>query len=360
MLVGQNVSGLAELAAYTQANPDLNPHDLRDTSDISTIWNGKSSFPDNLIEYSGRVCYHSTSKMGHAPGFIPARVREGHEDIIEHVVVSVRFFATKQPMEWRHVTPHISVMLEDSGTHHPNTLVTANARVWLFLFRRGLGMEALPILAGVCPSVFGEFETRRLEPFVGNRARLFRMVPDEMPPMRVTLLGYTQGSLPDTDNIEQKSHHMSATFLFEGISRALTHQLVRHRLAGHSQASQRYISRDKGEWSMVFPPKAMEDEAIKSKLEKVWRYLEDAYDELRDMGLKKEDARFILPNACETRIVTSMSFYAWRHFIWLRALDKAAQWEIRKMGQSVLRFLYMIAPDMFEEEWQTLQSKKGI
>lgn len=360
MLAGQDVSGLAELAAYTQINPDLNPHDLRDTSDISTIWNGKSRFPENLIEYAGRLCYHSTAKMGNAPGFIPARVREGHEDIIEHVVVSVRFFATKEPMGWRHVTPHISVMLEDSGTHHPNTLVTANARVWLFLFRQGLGMEALPVLAGICPSVFGEFDVQGLEPFVGNRARLFRMVPDEMPPMRVTLLGYTQGSLPDTDNIEQKSHHMSATFLFEGISRALTHQLVRHRLASFSQVSQRYASLEKGGWSAVTPPKISDSDEASAKMDEVWQYLEDAYSELRKMGIRKEDARFILPNACETRIVTSMSFYAWRHFIWLRALDKAAQWEIRKMGQSVLRFLYMVAPDMFEEEWQTLQNKKGI
>ena len=74
-----------ELVAYSQANPALDPADLLETSDLATIWNGASTFPENVIEYAGRVCYRSTHRMGTAPRFIINRVKEGHEDIIEHI-----------------------------------------------------------------------------------------------------------------------------------------------------------------------------------------------------------------------------------------------------------------------------------
>ena len=66
------------------------------------------------------------------------------------------------------------------------------------------------------------------------------------------------------------------------------------------------------------------NEEAQAKLSEAWAYLQQTYQELREMGIRKEDARFLLPNAAETRIVTSMNFAAWSHFLWLRAVDKAA------------------------------------
>jgi len=86
-----------DLIAYTQQNPALTPNVVAGRSDLATIANGHGTYPEKLIEYAGRVCYRSTHRMGTAPGFIVARVREGHEDIIEHVVVTCVFAATRRP-----------------------------------------------------------------------------------------------------------------------------------------------------------------------------------------------------------------------------------------------------------------------
>lgn len=81
------------------------------------------------------------------------------------------------------------------------------------------------------------------------------------------------------------------------------------------------------------------------------------YADLRHLGIRKEDARFLLPNAAETRIVTTMNYAAWSHFFWLRAVDKAAQWEIRAMGQHALKMLYAVAPAVFQEHWDVYQER---
>ncbi len=166
--------------------------------------------------------------------------------------------------------------------------------------------------------------------------------------MRVTLLGFTQPALDDPDLL---LHHGAATFLFEGISRACTHQLVRHRLASFSQESQRYVDLSRGGWQPVVPDAVAKLPEAMAELEEFWRIAEDKYAKLRQMGIRKEDARFLLPNAAETRIVTTMNFAAWSHFLWLRAVDTAAQWEIRTMGQRALAVLYSIAPAVFQPQW---------
>ncbi len=170
--------------------------------------------------------------------------------------------------------------------------------------------------------------------------------------MRVTLLGYTQ---PLLDDPLLALHHGSATFLFEGISRTCTHQLVRHRLASFSQESQRYVDLSKGGWRAIVPDAVAETPEAMAELAEFWQIAEEKYARLRSLGIRKEDARFLLPNAAETRIVTTMNFAAWSHFLWLRAIDKAAQWEIRAMGQAVLKMLNAIAPDVFQEHWAVYQ-----
>jgi thymidylate synthase (FAD) len=141
--------------------------------------------------------------------------------------------------------------------------------------------------------------------------------------------------------------HVSFTFLIEGISRSCSHQLVRHRLASYSQESQRYCepAADEG---LVVPPAVDADREAR----RVWRRaVEDlaaSYGALRERGIRKEDARFLLPNAAETRIVMTMNARSLRHFFTVR-LPRAAQWEIRGVALEMLRLVHPIAPALFDD-----------
>jgi len=140
--------------------------------------------------------------------------------------------------------------------------------------------------------------------------------------------------------------HASATFEISGVSRACTHQLVRHRLASYSQESQRYVDMSNPEF--VVPP----DIAANARAMEIWQgvmeEIQAAYRELRQLGIRKEDARFLLPNATATRIVMTMNFRELRHFIKIRT-DPAAQWEIRELAHRILDILYEVAPSVFQD-----------
>lgn len=187
--------------------------------------------PDLMVEYAARLCYHSIDKLGKAPGFVLARIREGHEDVIEHC---------------------------------------------------------------------------------------------------------------------------SASFLIEGISRTATHQLVRHRLASFSQESQRYVDQrklnDEDDGLVVVPDSVLNNKDAGYLFSMLREHSLETYDSLRALGIPKEDARFALLEGTKSRLVVSMNFRSWRHFLWLR-LDKAAQWEIREIAHEVLKVLYVEAPKTFQDIW---------
>jgi len=349
-----------ELIAFTQANSALTSDVVTGHSDLGTIAKGHGTYPEKLIEYAGRVCYRSTHRMGTAPQFITARVREGHEDIIEHVVVTIRVRGSDAPRDWRMLNRHCEI----SRLGDDDWLVSGNTRVWLDFFRKGVALEAIPLLRQVSPKVYAEFGRDEETPAAqvvasplthGHQtSTLSGLEPAYDAPMRVTLLGFTQ---PQLDDPALALHHGSATFFFEGISRTCTHQLVRHRLASFSQESQRYVDLNKGGWGAVVPKAVAGNLEALAVMDAFWTDAEVKYAELRKLGIRKEDARFLLPNAAETRIVTTMNFAAWSHFLWLRAVDKAAQWEIRAMGQRVLEMLYAVAPDVFQAHWDVYQEK---
>ncbi len=186
------------------------------------------------IEYAGRLCYNSTAKLGQAPGFIQARIKQGHEDIIEHA---------------------------------------------------------------------------------------------------------------------------SASFLIEGISRSCLAQITRHRLFTYSVMSQRYVDADEAEWQVIAVPSFIEqDRVAKAKdpnsltaMDVYRMQIGEAfytYKKLRELGIPKEDRRFVLPEATATSLVMTGNFRSWRHFLHLR-LDKAAQWEIREVAQAILVELRELAPKVF-------------
>lgn len=347
-----------QLLGYTQCNPALTRETVAGFSDLSTIWDGKGPFAENVVEFAGRVCYRSTHRMGTAPDFIAARVREGHEDIIEHVVVTLQITGTDAPLRWRMVNRHCEI----SELGEQRWIVSGNLRVWLDFFRKGIAREAIPLVKAVSPAVFKELEATYSMPAQGAGEATRQFTPSELPAllpvqdgqMRVTLLGYTQPLISDPELL---LHHGSAIFLFEGISRTCTHQLVRHRLGSFSQESQRYVDLSKGSWTPIVPSAFNAKTETRAVLDEFWTLAEEKYEQLRELGIRKEDARFLLPNAAETRIVTTMNFAGWSHFLWLRAVDKAAQWEIRLMGQHALKMLHTVAPEVFADQWRVYQEQ---
>ena len=135
--------------------------------------------------------------------------------------------------------------------------------------------------------------------------------------------------------------HASATFLVEGISRTCSHQLVRHRLASYTQESQRYVNAQDSKY--VVPRAVIEKKDLFEQFKRSLILAELTYKDLVKAGVKKEDARFILPQAIHTKIMVTMNFRALRNLFNLR-LDKRAQWEIREVATAMICTLFEKEP----------------
>ena len=165
---------------------------------------------------------------------------------------------------------------------------------------------------------------------------------------------------------ESPFEHASFTFAIEGISRVTTHQLVRHRLASYSQQSQRYVKLEQFEY--IIPPEIEKIPEAKALFLETMEKDQKAYDELvkllmkekipRDAMLSKqqynaiekqaiEDARYVFPNACETKIVVTMNVRSLLHFFNVRCCNRA-QWEIRQMADEMLKACKEVAPILFK------------
>lgn len=139
--------------------------------------------------------------------------------------------------------------------------------------------------------------------------------------------------------------HVSFTFGVEGVSRVLTHQLVRHRIASFSQQSQRYVAAH--DFAYVTPPSIEENPAARAKYDELMKEIRRAYDEFVAAGIPKEDARYILTNAAETKILVTMNARSLMHFFNLRCCYRA-QWEIREMANQMLAEVKKVAPRLFK------------
>ncbi len=168
---------------------------------------------------------------------------------------------------------------------------------------------------------------------------------------------------------ESVMEHVSFTFGIEGISRACSHQLVRHRIASYSQKSQRYVNEDGFEF--ITPPEIAADEEAKAEFDRSMAALTESYSkiasiltekhtktfmeqgmeekEARSKAVKKanEDARFVLPNACETKIVVTMNVRSLFNFFRHRCCSRA-QWEIKAVADEMLKLCREVAPNVFK------------
>ena len=165
---------------------------------------------------------------------------------------------------------------------------------------------------------------------------------ETMPPERVQSVLSTIMKSGHFSTLE----HVSYTFAVDGVSRALTHQLVRHRLASFNQQSQRYV-KFAGDVEVVKPPTVVAQEDTSRVFDEAIDAVVDAYHKLLDAGVPAEDARYLLPNAAETKIVITMNIRELLHFLSLRCCNRA-QWEIREMAWQMLALCKQAAPALFE------------
>lgn len=167
---------------------------------------------------------------------------------------------------------------------------------------------------------------------------------------------------------ESVLEHVSFTFGIEGISRACSHQLVRHRIASYSQKSQRYVNENGFEF--ITPPEIDALPEAKEEFDRIMDEITASYEKIADMltdkhkadlmadgmdekqalskarKLANEDARFLLPNACETKIVVTMNVRSLFNFFRHRCCNRA-QWEIRAVANEMLRLCLEAAPHIF-------------
>jgi thymidylate synthase (FAD) len=149
--------------------------------------------------------------------------------------------------------------------------------------------------------------------------------------------------------------HSNFTFAISDVSRSLTHQLVRHRIASYAQQSQRYV--DLKEPKYVTPPKIGKNKNMKKAYDETMITIWREYNKLLDMKIPAEDARFILPNAACTNIIVTMNARSLLNFFELRCCQHA-QWEIRKLANKMLQEVKKVAPTIFKKAGPTCKSKK--
>lgn len=266
--------------------------------------------PHALAEYPARLCYKSTDKCGKVPTFLKNKILDvNHFDVLEHGGVTIRFSDSYWAEVLRnHDWAKYCLWTEKNGAVE----VFANHRVlkdMQWWYDRDFFESYFPAIFGIDPNlaivgdIFGESVPSLSE---GQAV--------------VTLLAYDDTFPGDIGR---------ATWLVEGVSLNMTHQFVRHRLFSFSQESKRYVGAKKGEWDFIYPRNATMYE--KELLRRQYQASLDTYFKLINSGVKKEDARFVLPTATETRLVASSTGPGLRHFFNLRRA-KAAQWEIRSVA----------------------------
>ncbi|MDH7577438.1 MAG: FAD-dependent thymidylate synthase [Bacillota bacterium] len=139
------------------------------------------------------------------------------------------------------------------------------------------------------------------------------------------------------------AEHASFTFAIEGVSRALSHQLVRHRIASYSQKSQRYV--DERDFAYITPPSIAADPGALALFREKMEELQAAYREL-SKKVPREDARYLLPNAVETKLVCTFNARSLFNFFRLRCCRRA-QWEIRALALKMREEVRRVAPVLF-------------
>jgi len=142
------------------------------------------------------------------------------------------------------------------------------------------------------------------------------------------------------------TEHVYFTFGIEGISRVLSHQLVRHRIASFNQQSQRYV-KFKENYEYIVPDSIKQNKKINEKYNSFVSEIHKFYEEMLNDGIEAEDARYILPNSSETKMIVTMNARELLHFFTVRCCNRA-QTEIKDLAILMLKNVKKAAPAVFE------------
>lgn len=271
-----------------------------------------------FAEYAARVCYKSTNRAGTSKAFVQKLIDSNHMDVFEHSDFGFWLEGYKEQLFHRYIW---NFSPEDGSDE---LLVTGSSRVFYELMKNGMLDEwQVNHLKLRFPALFGQYKER-------DTALEYTSVSIEpitsVFGMKVYLLGGF-GYQHSGDKSFGGPLITRATWLIEGVSRNMTHQLVRHRQLSFSQESQRYVSAGKGGWDIVTPIAIVDHKLEKEYIDHYVNSME-LYDKLYKAGVKKEDARYVLPSGITSRLVVSGPITGLEHFFEQR-IDTAAQWEIR-------------------------------
>jgi thymidylate synthase (FAD) len=307
----------------------------------------RQSIERSMTEFSARVCYDSVKKIGSAPNFVEKVLQSGHLSTAEHASLMLPVTALNSDGVSRFSA--LKMQKKNRFFDFPNGFIAGNMRCWLEYMADSEYNPLYEYVVAVFPDVFPSTSYVRIEELYEFADQAPINVPaHEGEDFNLYLLAHNAGETavsrrPDTKLI---APWMRFTWLLEGVSRSLTHQLVRHRGASFSQESQRYVDFEKGNSGknygpFVYPEGASPEQ--KDKLFEAYRNSVEKYADLRKAGLRKEDARFVLPNAASTRLVVSFNTRELVHFLDLRCA-KDAQWEIRRVAREMARQAFLTSP----------------
>lgn len=320
---------------------------------------------DTIIEYAARLCYNSHDKMHSTGTFLDGLITAGHLDVFEHaaivlsldVVTSANFF--QDLFDLKNRFPYAQVVYTGNMDGIYNMYIGTNYRVALEMIWEAADGDANELLCEVVTHLIAALSTHSN---IFYHRFFDESVHGELASNYTKQMNHLNKnySLPDISgnyNIRAKVHMLGDTimlpetpstfrhtsFLINDVSRAYTHQHVRHRLLSHSQMSQRYVDYSKqvnGDSESVIKrlfiiPDSVDLEsyggiALLDALDMIML----AYNRMRGSKTKKEDARIILPNAAITHIVSSAYEQGWLHYFKLRCA-KDAQQEIREVAEVI-------------------------
>lgn len=312
-----------------------------------------------LIEMAARTCYKSEDRMGEdsARRLVEKVVlKMGHESVAEHVngVMRIRFdnMAHKYALFLWEVlgidcpsrSPSLSLFASRVSTSNPWFYLSGNLRMWRHLNDELLSSK--PVTVG------------DLDYLTPMRYRLWEKWPFffDPPPLEgnlrlVELLDENPlTNRDDFSNFEMR-RHMTLTYRLIG-DRAMSHQLVRHRMAAFSQESQRWCDYGKKGFTFVVPPSISAPEIgqpLKDRYNVLMKDEHMFYVIAKQAGIPPEDARRPLGNATKTEVVVTMTLEMWNHFHKMHSNNSHAEWMIRDLGRKVLAHQETILPGIFDD-----------
>lgn len=323
-----------------------------------------------VIEYASRLCYDSNEKFGTNPNFIKGLIKAGHLDVLEHSALAIKLELTwlmtdgdiyKDLFFLKTQFPYLKIDIrqiwhESSDHYGAKIIIVANLRTWQeYVWEHDkvnagwLVASTYPTIKSalniVAPNIFGtDAENATWHDRLKDDYERIKLTDEEMQHYRVSVdpLTSTKSKVMPIGVMQVRGmftpslglHH--SAYLVNDVSRAFSHQHVRHRLMSYSQMSQRYVDYEKQGDGFVFPHDLTFEQH--QALDIMYNASKVHYEMLRkEYKFKKEDARSILPNGAITHLVFSSFQEGMDHYLKLRTASDA-QYEIRQVALKVQEY----------------------